>query len=245
MSTRGLQQRDGNTPQKRRKAKKSKGPARNGAKSRVKGKRRRPCLLAPCSASASVLAQPYYRTYIRPCWPPLRKTSAPYPAQRYKPANTSLPLFPSLVLQVVVRVRPTIDEDRNNLLSEEDGVECVAASAAGHDVVLSRPFYPPKEFEFDCVLGPKSSQESVYDAVARDIVRDTMQGFNATVMCYGQVRRRCGRATSDEWMHGSKRGLYGSAIACVLQCRGRRVRRTGTESCYRGRVYSRGRARHG
>ena len=58
MSTRGLQQRDGNTPQKRRKAKKSKGPARNGAKSRVKGKRRRPCLLAPCSASASVLVQP-------------------------------------------------------------------------------------------------------------------------------------------------------------------------------------------
>ena len=140
---------------------------------------------------------------------------------------------------MVVRVRPTIDEDRNNLLSEEDGVECVAASAAGHDVVLSRPFYPPKEFEFDCVLGPKSSQESVYDAVARDIVRDTMQGFNATVMCYGQVRRRCGRATSDEWMHGSKRGLYGSAIACVLQCRGRRVRRTGTESCYRGRVLER------
>jgi hypothetical protein len=135
--------------------------------------------------SASVLAQANYRT---DRVVPFRTTSALHSAQRDNQLTRSPHLFLSLVLQVVVRVRPTIDEDRNNLLSEEDGVECVAASAAGHDVVLSRPFYPPKEFEFDCVLGPKSSQESVYDAVARDIVRDTMQGFNATVMCYGQVR---------------------------------------------------------
>ena len=39
-------------------AKKSKGPARNGAKSRVKGKRRRPCLLEPCSAGPPCSRRP-------------------------------------------------------------------------------------------------------------------------------------------------------------------------------------------
>ena len=33
--------------------------------------------------------------------------------------------------------------------------------------------------------------------------------------------------------------MYGSAIACVLQCRGQRGRRTGTESCCRGPVLTR------
>lgn len=42
-------------------------------------------------------------------------------------------------------------------------------------------------FRFDEVLGGAADQQAVYDAVAPDLVRGALEGFNGTVMCYGQT----------------------------------------------------------
>lgn len=46
---------------------------------------------------------------------------------------------------------------------------------------------PKLQFKFDCVFRPDSSQEQVYDAVAKGIVNDALSGYNSTVLAYGQT----------------------------------------------------------
>ena len=36
-------------------------------------------------------------------------------------------------------------------------------------------------------MGNESSQEQSYDIVARKVVNDVMEGYNGTIMAYGQV----------------------------------------------------------
>lgn len=45
----------------------------------------------------------------------------------------------------------------------------------------------PKDFVFDASLSETASQELVYVLVARDIVRDVLEGFNGTIFAYGQT----------------------------------------------------------
>ena len=84
----------------------------------------------------------------------------------------------------MVRVRPEISEDADVLLPE-DNVSCVQHD--DNSITLSRPYYAPKNFRYDHVVGPVSNQETAYDIIAKDAVREAMDGFNSTVMCYGQV----------------------------------------------------------
>ncbi len=44
-----------------------------------------------------------------------------------------------------------------------------------------------KIFDFDRILGAKSSQEESYNIVASKIVSDVMEGYNGTIMAYGQT----------------------------------------------------------
>jgi len=44
-----------------------------------------------------------------------------------------------------------------------------------------------REFSFDDVFGPSSTQERVYDAAVRPMVRDVLEGMNCTVFAYGQT----------------------------------------------------------
>jgi kinesin family member 5 len=51
-----------------------------------------------------------------------------------------------------------------------------------------RPTVEEKEYEFDCVLGNQSNQEQTFNSVAKKIVSDVMDGYNGTIMAYGQVK---------------------------------------------------------
>jgi kinesin family protein 5 len=42
-------------------------------------------------------------------------------------------------------------------------------------------------FEFDRILSPNSTQDEAYDKVANKVVNDVLQGYNGTIMAYGQV----------------------------------------------------------
>ncbi|KAG9396374.1 Kinesin motor domain [Carpediemonas membranifera] len=93
-------------------------------------------------------------------------------------------------IRVVVRVRPPIQEDYDH--SFEAYEECVNVIPHTGDnpskfLTLTRSHTDERDFMFDLVLGSDIQQSSMYGVVAEDIVNDVLQGFNGTVMAYGQT----------------------------------------------------------
>ncbi|KAK9845464.1 hypothetical protein WJX81_007142 [Elliptochloris bilobata] len=83
-------------------------------------------------------------------------------------------------VKVVVRVRPPFAHETGG---------AVKIAPDGKALVLYREgsTAPHSGFEFDKVLRENASQADVYQAAVRSIVDDVMQGFNGTVMAYGQT----------------------------------------------------------
>lgn len=53
---------------------------------------------------------------------------------------------------------------------------------------------PPKIFSgYDAVMSENCDNKLVYDTVVAPLVQSTLQGFNATVFCYGQVKKSSAR----------------------------------------------------
>ncbi|KAJ7427807.1 hypothetical protein WISP_03724 [Willisornis vidua] len=44
-----------------------------------------------------------------------------------------------------------------------------------------------KPYVFDRVLPPNTTQEQVYNACAKQIVKDVLEGYNGTIFAYGQT----------------------------------------------------------
>ncbi|KAG8125068.1 hypothetical protein E2320_020315 [Naja naja] len=54
-----------------------------------------------------------------------------------------------------------------------------------------------KPYVFDRVLPPNTSQEQVYNACAKQIVKDVLEGYNGTIFAYGQTSS--GKTHTMEW----------------------------------------------
>ena len=86
-------------------------------------------------------------------------------------------------VRVVIRNRPT-QESADNITMEKDGktvtIRQITASVGGDakQELLS--------FSCDAVLD-NAPQEKVFDEVARPICDAVLDGFNGTIMCYGQT----------------------------------------------------------
>lgn len=50
-----------------------------------------------------------------------------------------------------------------------------------------RPTVEEREYDFDYVMGNQSTQEQSFDIISRKVVNDVMEGYNGTIMAYGQV----------------------------------------------------------
>lgn len=57
-----------------------------------------------------------------------------------------------------------------------------------------------RQFFFDQVFPPDTSQETVYNTVAYRLVEDVLQGINGTLLCYGQT------GTGKVWNKPSQTG---------------------------------------
>ena len=86
--------------------------------------------------------------------------------------------------QVVCRFRPLNERERK----ETDRL-CVTLDGNGTtvDVVSTEGYGDRHTFHFDKIFGFDSSQEQVYDAVAKPVVDGLFEGYNGTIFAYGQV----------------------------------------------------------
>lgn len=75
-----------------------------------------------------------------------------------------------------------------------------------------------RTFRFDASLDEAADQESVYQRVAYDIVQDVLDGFNGTVLAYGQTstgktHTMVGR---DDAAEGGERGIIPRALEDIF-----------------------------
>jgi hypothetical protein len=80
-------------------------------------------------------------------------------------------------VKVAVRIRPPNKK-------EEDQPLCVTAHQNCVEVPIKGEL---KQFSFDHIFGPKTSQEEVFNTLGREVVENARDGFNTCLFAYGQT----------------------------------------------------------
>ncbi|XP_027111496.1 kinesin-like protein KIN-UC isoform X2 [Coffea arabica] len=112
-------------------------------------------------------------------------------------------------VRVAVRLRPRIAAD----LSDADYPDCVEVQPELKKLKLRKNNWSAEYFRFDEVFATSASQKRVYEVVAKPVVESVLDGYNGTVMAYGQTGTgktyTLGRMGKDD---DSKRGIMVRAL---------------------------------
>ncbi|XP_019172630.1 PREDICTED: kinesin-like protein KIN-UA isoform X2 [Ipomoea nil] len=87
-------------------------------------------------------------------------------------------------VRVAVRLRPRNAEE---MVADADFADCVELQPELKRLNLRRNNWDTDTYEFDEVLTEFASQKRVYEAVAKPVVENVLDGYNGTVMAYGQT----------------------------------------------------------
>ncbi|XP_051197781.1 kinesin-like protein KIN-UB isoform X2 [Lolium perenne] len=87
-------------------------------------------------------------------------------------------------VRVAVRLRPRNAEEQ---VADADFADCVELQPELKRLKLRKNNWESDTFEFDEVLTEFSSQKRVYEVVAKPVVESVLEGYNGTVMAYGQT----------------------------------------------------------
>ena len=72
-------------------------------------------------------------------------------------------------------------------LQDGDAVERVLAGGSAAIRTVE------KEYTFDGVFDQESNQKEVYEDVGKPVLKDVLQGYNGSILAYGQTGARSGR----------------------------------------------------
>ncbi|XP_007052030.2 PREDICTED: armadillo repeat-containing kinesin-like protein 2 isoform X1 [Theobroma cacao] len=87
-------------------------------------------------------------------------------------------------VRVAVRLRPRNAEE---LVADADFADCVELQPELKRLKLRKNNWDSETYEFDEVLTEFASQKRVYEVVAKPVVESVLDGYNGTVMAYGQT----------------------------------------------------------
>ncbi|KAG2729795.1 hypothetical protein I3760_01G266200 [Carya illinoinensis] len=87
-------------------------------------------------------------------------------------------------VRVAVRLRPKNDED---VLSDDDFSDCVELQPELNRLKLRKNNWSSESYRFDEVFTETASQKRVYEVVAKPVVESVLNGYNGTIMAYGQT----------------------------------------------------------
>ncbi|XP_020219498.1 kinesin-like protein KIN-UB [Cajanus cajan] len=118
----------------------------------------------------------------RPLKPRLRPSSPSPGSALRRPARNSHAV-PGRV-RVAVRLRPRNAEE---MMADADFADCVEVQPELKRLKLRRNNWDSDTYEFDEVLTEFASQKRVYEVVAKPVVESVLDGYNGTVMAYGQT----------------------------------------------------------
>jgi hypothetical protein len=106
-----------------------------------------------------------------------------------------LPQLTSIVLQVAIRIRPPFQDEIDSVKGSAAFAPIIEARSesvqegepAVGKVVLKVSPSKQREFWFDYAFGPATTQDYIYDRLARPVVLDVLRGYNGTIFAYGQT----------------------------------------------------------
>nr|GMC82757.1 armadillo repeat-containing kinesin-like protein 2 [Ipomoea batatas] len=87
-------------------------------------------------------------------------------------------------VRVAVRLRPRNAEE---LAADADFADCVELQPELKRLKLRKNNWDTDVYEFDEILTESASQKRVYEVVAKPVVQSVLEGYNGTVMAYGQT----------------------------------------------------------
>ncbi|CAM6052281.1 unnamed protein product [Sphagnum compactum] len=87
-------------------------------------------------------------------------------------------------VRVAVRLRPRNAEE---LVADVDFADCVEIQPELKRLKLRKNNWDCETYQFDEVLTETASQKRVYEVVAKPVVESVLEGYNGTVMAYGQT----------------------------------------------------------
>lgn len=119
-------------------------------------------------------------------------------------------------VQVVIRTRPTSNFASKNISINTDTQEIGITIPRDQQDGIVNNQQESWKFKFDKILH-NMSQEDVYEACARDIVHHSVQGYNGTIMCYGQTGAGKTFTMSGSPQNYKYRGVIPRAVSQVFQ----------------------------
>ncbi|KAL3616576.1 hypothetical protein CASFOL_039966 [Castilleja foliolosa] len=87
-------------------------------------------------------------------------------------------------VRVAVRLRPRNGEEQ---VADADFADCVELQPELKRLKLRKNNWDSDTYEFDDILTECASQKRVYEVVAKPVVESVLDGYNGTVMAYGQT----------------------------------------------------------
>ncbi|XP_051119097.1 kinesin-like protein KIN-UB [Andrographis paniculata] len=87
-------------------------------------------------------------------------------------------------VRVAVRLRPRNAEE---MVADADFADCVEPQPELKRLKLRKNNWDSDTYEFDEILTEFASQKRVYEVVAKPVVESVLEGYNGTVMAYGQT----------------------------------------------------------
>ncbi|CAL4920819.1 unnamed protein product [Urochloa decumbens] len=138
---------------------------------------------------------------------------SPSPA-RSRPAPDNGGSADSCRVRVAVRLRPKNSEE---LAHGADFDNCVELQPESKRLKLKKNNWNCESYRFDEVFSENASQKRVYEVVAKPVVESVLEGYNGTVMAYGQTGTgktyTVGRFGKDD---PSERGIMVRALEHIL-----------------------------
>ncbi|XAR70393.1 Plus-end-directed kinesin ATPase [Bertholletia excelsa] len=87
-------------------------------------------------------------------------------------------------VRVAIRLRP---QNAEELVADADFADCVELQPELKRLKVRRNNWDSDTYEFDEVFTEFASQKRIYEVVAKPIVESVLDGYNGTVMAYGQT----------------------------------------------------------
>ncbi|MCD7455401.1 hypothetical protein HAX54_028050 [Datura stramonium] len=116
-------------------------------------------------------------------------------------------------VRVAIRVRPRNAEE----LSDADYVDCVEVQPELKKLKLRKNNWNSEFYKFDEIFAESASQKRIYETVAKPVVESVLNGYNGTVMAYGQTGTgktyTLGRLGKDDV---SERGIMVRALEDII-----------------------------
>ncbi|KAL3900899.1 MAG: hypothetical protein SGCHY_001018 [Lobulomycetales sp.] len=85
-------------------------------------------------------------------------------------------------VKVALRIKPIAQEDANDLHSSRKGSRSIVDIVSDKSIMVDSR----KQFTFDAVYSGLSSQSQVFNRSAKDMADQFLDGFNTTILAYGQ-----------------------------------------------------------